>query len=169
VRIDLTVAVVATALLAGGCVKRSFPGAEFAAIEDGFRNWLDEETKLHWSLSGGHDGSSESIACSSEFVVADALPMQGSGPDREAQRESWVRSNVDRGALLAALRDRTVSALESNGCRTNGSGGHGSGKSLRSFTIRFESDRSVGGVEVASYETAHNGVTIHLYMWEAAQ
>lgn len=161
----MTVAVVAMALLAGGCGKRPFPGAEFTAIEDGFPKWLGDETKLQWAGSGGSNGDRDSSACAWDFNVMDAVSTPGGGPERE----SWVRSHVDRGALLAELRDRTVAALQSNGCRTNGSGEHGSGKSLRSFTIRFESDRNVGGVEVASYETAHDGVTIHLYMWEAAQ
>lgn len=165
----MAVAVVATALLAGGCAKRPFPGAEFTAIESGFPKWLGEETKLHWSGSGGQTGDRESTVCSFDFDVTDAVPTPSGGLDRDTQREKWVRAQVDRGALLAALRDRAVSALQSNGCRTTASGEHGNGKSLQSFTIGFESGQCVGGVQVAAYETTSHGVTVHLYIWEAAQ
>ncbi len=168
-RIEMAVAVVAAALLAGGCGERPFPGPEFTAIEDGFRKWLDEETKLHWSGSGGRTGDRESTVYSFDFDVMDAVPTPSGGLDRDTQRERWVRTQVDRGALLAALRDRAVSALQSNGCRTTGSGEHGNGQSIRSFTIAFESGQCVGGVEVAAYETTSHGVTVHLYIWEAAQ
>lgn len=163
-RIESTVLAVAAALLLSGCFKRPMQRPELIAIERGLPKWLGEETKLAWAESGGSGGDRKSYTCAYDFTPMDPVAMPNfGGADRDVQRERWFRSQVDGGTLLQSIRKRVLAALLSNGCRQTGTGGTGSG----AFSIKFESDRDVGAVEVAAYETARNGVTIHLYMWEA--
>src|SRR4030095_5194121 len=109
------------------------------------------QTTLRWIGRVGREGNAESVNCAFDFNVLRADSM----PSGEPEREQWVRSQVDRGALLAALRACVRAAFLASGCRECGAGENVHNDTLTSFTIRFESDENLGGVDVASYETAH--------------